>query len=123
MKEFESKGVWETVPVWISVIHNLHLVALAESHVTKLAALVGVQRHHHPALEHARGCHHASSPRHPHHRVGGGGGAPARYLTSKTIFLVRGSVLWAPSATSLPISLSSDAVCSPRRLRPSIKAS
>ena len=113
-----KKRVRETAPVWISVIHNLHLVALAESHVSKLAALVGVQRHHHPALEHARGSHHSPSPRHPHHRVGGGGSAATRYLASKPIFLVRGSVLWASGATSLPIALPPDTVCSPRRLRP-----
>ena len=114
----DLKRVKETAPVWIGVIHNLHLVALAESHVSKLAALVGVQRHHHPALEHARGSHHSPSSRHPHHRVGGGGSAATRYLASKPIFLVRGSVLWASGATSLPIALPPDTVCSPRRLRP-----
>ena len=116
-----SKGIEEkkeTAPVWISVIHNLHLVSLAEGHVSELTALVGVQRDHHPPLEHARGGHHPPSPRHPHHRVRGGGGAPARYLASKTILLVRGSVLWAPSSTRLSISITSDAVCPPCRLRP-----
>ena len=114
--EMRRKG--DSLPVWISVIHNLHLVSLAEGHVPKLTALVRVQRHHHPPLEHARGSHHPASPRHPHHRVGGGGSASARYLASKTILLVRGSVLWAPSPTRLPISLTSDTVCSPGRLRP-----
>ena len=114
--EMRRKG--DSLRVWISVIHNLHLVSLAEGHVPKLTALVRVQRHHHPPFEHARGGHHPASPRHPHHRVGGGGSAPTRYLASKTILLVRGSVLWAPSPTWLPISLTSDTVCSPRRLRP-----
>ena len=39
------------IPVWISVVHNLHLVSFAESHVAKLAALVVVQRHHDTPLE------------------------------------------------------------------------